>query len=444
MDDNTTQQGNGLRPLPSLDTQDKRRAFAIVTGIGLVILLIIVLLYVLFRKPSTPKLQNPAFPIAGNVNNQVPINNQGGENNGASPSNGGVAGPLQKLVELYKGPVAGYTLLDDGKTIRAFDREKGRLVEIDTTSGAATIVSDQPILQIHDATFLADQKIILRTLDTNETIKSTLYTIGPSGAAETPLSLQSPVALSDDILELAPSEDGSKVVFVIKDPLGADIDVLDVTTQSLTRATTLPIDEWLPMITDDGTIYLSAKASRFASTGTYKVVNKHLVMVVAGATGQTTSVAPNATAAFDSWIDATGFHSDLRGTTVDTQAENPNISFTTIAEKCAWTRDSLKFYCGVPLGIGNTAPDDWYLGVYRFSDALQSYDVQTGNEDYLVNPETQKVQIDMIDLLPSSFAVFFKNKPDEHLWMYRLTTADTSASQNAASSTGTTTPSAGE
>ncbi len=414
-------------------TPEKQKRILLLTGITVVALLIGILAYFLiFKKSPTTPPAGETFPVGGNVITQEqPTVIQGGETQPTTQAPGQEQG-VQKLVELYKGPVAGYTVLRDGRTIRLFDRTLGRLVEVSTTNYSSTTVSDQPILGIHDATFVGEDKLIVRGIDGNGNIKTTLYTIDQTGDSNAPLSLDNPIALADNVLELAASQDASKVVLVIKDPLGANIDVLDIATQTLKRKGTLPLSEWIPSITNDGTIYLSAKASRFAMSGTYKLSNKQLIMSIPAGIAQTTAIAPSGSIAFVSGSYGNIYSSQLRDPDILSNVEASDVPFVTIAEKCSWSSDENDLYCGVPNTRGTTYPDSWYLGENHFSDMLERYDLTKGENTVLLNPEAYKLKLDIVDITPSAYAVFMLNNQDKHLWMYRLFDTTTTSSTSSA------------
>lgn len=439
MDDITPQYNPA--PIVNTDVSARKKKIFLIVGIAVVLILIAVLIYVLIlRKPSTTTPGGETFPIGGNTQtSEQPISNIGSET-GTTGTAGVGTTELKKLVELYKGPVAGYTLLPDGRTLRLFDRTLGRLVEVNANSGIAVTVSDQPILGIHDATFLANDKLILRGVDDSGIIKSTLYTITETSSPVAPLLLSTPTTLADNILEIAQNPDGSKAVLLIKDPLGANIDQLDTASQTLSRKGTLPLTEWIPTITNSGTIYLSAKASRFAESGTYELRNKKLILSISAAVAQTANISPTGAIAYVSGSYGGVYSADVRDPNILSTVEGAAIPFITLGEKCAWTQDENALYCGVPNTRGTAFPDDWYLGVMHSSDTMHRFNFNTNADEFLFNPSAFNAVIDMVNVTPSTNAVFLKNRTDEHLWMYRLTNTNTdggSTVENPATTTPT-------
>jgi hypothetical protein len=422
---------------PTTGNEQRKKNIRNILLLVIAILLVLGGIYVVYgmlNKGKTSTSGGVAFPTGGNIiQTGVSEVGQPTTSGGTGAENQGVATP--KLRELYKGPLAGYTLLSDDYTILGFDRLKGRLVEINTNTGISNIVNDQPILQVHDALFLGDSGLILRSLDNRDVIKSRLYTITKQSGADFPLMLSEPIELSDDILELAASPDQKKVVIVIKDPLGANIDVLDVASQKLTRQATLPIAEWMPTIQNDGTVYLSAKASRFAKSGTYRVSNGTLILSIRGNTGQTTLLSPMGDVAYSAALYGDQFTAQLSVPDPSSLLDPTILSFATIAEKCAWAKTGDAIYCGAPDVVYPNTPDDWYKGITHSSDSLREFDLVAHKEIFLVNPVTYKATIDMVNLLPANNAIYFKNKTDEHLWSYQLDVNSTSSQSNTSTTT---------
>ncbi|HXK37779.1 MAG TPA: hypothetical protein VJ579_01810 [Candidatus Paceibacterota bacterium] len=432
MDDITPQ----LNQAPSEQDIRKKKIRNILL-LSILILLVLGGIYFLYIFLTKGKVapEGGTFPIGGNVIEQGASDIPKGE----SPTQGsgsGVGVEAPKLIEIYNGPLAGYTILPNGYTIRGFDRAKGRLVEININTGVAKVMSDQPILQVHDGIFLSDASLILRSLDNRDTIKTRLYTIVEQQGNEYPLTLNGPIALADNILEYAASPNKQKVVLVIKDPLGANIDVLDVATQKLVRQATLPLTEWIPAITNNGTVYLSAKASRYAKSGTYRIEKGGLVLSVKANTGQTTLLSPEGDVAYSAALFGDQFTAEIRESTPDSSRDPTILPFAAIAEKCAWTSDTTILYCGASDIVYQNTPDDWYKGITQSSDSLWLYNLPTHTEKFLVNPVNFKTSIDMVSLLPTQTAVYFKNRTNDHLWMYKLNgTAVQTSSETGAETT---------
>lgn len=99
------------------------------------------------------------------------------------------------------------------------------------------------------------------------------------------------------------------------------------------------------------------------------------------------------------------------------------LPVATLAEKCAWSSDSLSLYCGVPTAVTKNLPDSWYQGVDSFSDRLWKIDLSTRLATLITDPSTISgvhVDMDSLTLDSASDVVVFTNKADSSLWAYDL------------------------
>jgi len=99
------------------------------------------------------------------------------------------------------------------------------------------------------------------------------------------------------------------------------------------------------------------------------------------------------------------------------------LPIATLAEKCAWSADSVSIYCGVPTAVTKNLPDSWYQGVDSFSDRLWKVDLTTRLATLITDPTTVTgVRIDMVALTldTAGDVVVFTNKADNSLWAYDL------------------------
>lgn len=327
----------------------------------------------------------------------------------------------QKLVELYKGPVGGYTILSDGSAIRLFDRAKGLIIDINLKTGEQKTVTDQPILKVHDVTFIGDTSIITRSLEDN-TIKSNLYSFTQNNDTGILITSEQPTTLSDNILELAKSLNNKYVALVIKDINGSNIDLLDTETRNLKRQISLPISEWLPSVTNSGEVFISAKASKYANSGTYKIVDGILNTIVPSKTAQTSILSPDGLRIVSIAIYDNLLSSELtsKKDTGQYTGSDSGVDLHTIAEKCTWNSLNTMIFCGVPKTISKNIPDDWYLGQAHYNDTIYKYDVFSDQQELIVNPDLNKMKIDVVSPEVRENNLFFKDKLNEHLFAYRL------------------------
>lgn len=410
MDDYTQQPNNWFAKNKNLIIK-----IAIIVLAAFVIISSLLIGYKYMTKSKTPGQDNGSlFPTVTDIVNLVTGKDETSTSTPITSSDG-------KLVEIYKGPIGGYIFLNDGETVRLFDRAKGLIVDVNIKTNEQKIVTDQPLLHVHDVVFINDLTIITRSLEDN-TIKSNLYTFSLNTDTGILSQIETPTTLSDNILELAKSKNGKYVVLVVKDITGSNIDVLNTQTNDLKRKISLPISEWLPFVTDNGEVILSSKASKYADSGSYKIVNGTLSQVVFARRAQTSSISNNAKrvlsfSIYDNNIGQELVEKDTDGNYIDS---DNNAGISTLAEKCAWNKFDTIIICGNPNTISKDIPDDWYLGKESYSDSIYQYNIITQKTDELTNFMANGIDVDIINPEVRDNLFIFENKKDEHLFIYKL------------------------
>lgn len=100
------------------------------------------------------------------------------------------------------------------------------------------------------------------------------------------------------------------------------------------------------------------------------------------------------------------------------------VSPSTLPEKCTWTNDSKKIYCGASVkSVQILYPDDWYKGKATFDDAIWVIDLTdfTGNIVYdIFSKSNKRIDITNINLNSKNDYLMFVNKKDGTLWGYDL------------------------
>ncbi len=397
------------------NTDNKTRIIKLSVIILAIIIIILGIIFFIRYKKSNSSNNGSLFPNTGSIIDIIT------GNDGTKDDKSSLEQKSKKYAELYSGPVAGYIKLSDKNYIRLFDRNKGLIIDVNIETGEQKTVSDQPILQVHDVTFISDFSMIARSFE-NNTIKSNIYNFSQNQETGMLTQLGKPTVLADNILELSISKNGSYVVFVTKSQTGSVIETLDTKTEELTKVIDLPISEWIPTITDDGEVFISAKASKFANSGTYKVNNESLDVVIPAQKAQTSIISPNGKLA----LTIPMFDKDINPNIVklskeiESNIEEKTTDLRTIADKCTWNSLSTIIICSLPKEFGNDTPDDWYLGKQSYDDNIWQYDTVLGKNTYIFNPAALKGVVDAISLNIEGDKLFFKDKKSEYLYSYTL------------------------
>lgn len=396
---------------------ENRKKIILIAGIVICVLLIIAVVFFIRRYSTKPTQEGINVPAGENVNGNIITLPGGTATEEGTPT--GETTPKEQFIELYKGPVAGYTALSDGHTILLFDRAKGLLFTVNTNTGTVDYVNNQPILRVHDATFLGEEAVVLRSLDNFGKIKSRLYQIKSGTNNETRYQLSEPIDLPNNVLELGVSPDHKKILLVVKTSTGADIDLYDNENQNLSTVIALPISEWIPYITNYGDKFLVAKASTYAKSGAYKITGDKLTMVAQADTEQTTLPSPDGKLLLNETLNKQGL-AIMNPSDIEAIPESSlPIKFYTIADKCVWDISQPIIFCGVPTNNISTL-DDWYLGKTNSRDMIVKQRRGEENPIILANGTPTPEGIDSVKLAVTASDLFMLNKTDEHLWKIKL------------------------
>ncbi len=103
---------------------------------------------------------------------------------------------------------------------------------------------------------------------------------------------------------------------------------------------------------------------------------------------------------------------------------NTYLSQATIVDKCTWSTDSKKIYCGIPQRLVQAPyPDAWYMNDIEFSDNIWSIDAATGDFSLVVALQDQVLApIDVYKIIVSNTGryLLFQDKNTLNLWKYDL------------------------
>lgn len=108
--------------------------------------------------------------------------------------------------------------------------------------------------------------------------------------------------------------------------------------------------------------------------------------------------------------------------------ENSNwlLPAETLPEKCVWGNKYTKvIYCAVPKVVSkdHIYPDDWYLGLTHFDDAIWRMNLDTGENKLIVDPIKQiPFSLDIVNmkLSKNDDYLIFEDKNTLSLWGMKL------------------------
>ena len=219
----------------------------------------------------------------------------------------------------------------------------------------------------------------------------------------------------DDILQVALTD---KALYYLthNDISGVSIKRLPYTklNASKVKPTTLwssPLSNWL-LQTTPNSVYITQKASNNIPGYSYLISNKGYELTLArDLPGLITNLSPDTETLLYSTTGEGGTELYIKNMTT---RETTQLYTPTLANKCAWSSDSLYIYCAIPYNLkySKNLPDSWYKGKTHFSDSL--WRINTNNGEAL---ELKKFTgLDITDLHILGEAILFKNKRDQSIW----------------------------
>lgn len=420
-----------MEPTQNDNSNNKRIRFMLIALSAVAIIAIIVIVVVLFVK----NLRTPTSPTGIDIpagENAPIIPGGSGSNTGGSSGidAGGLIPEKQILVKLWDRGVSGYSISGTGAeaVIRLFDRTQGLFAEVNPKTGEKRVIADKVLMGMHDAYFLAGDRVLVRALDEQNTIHTFMYRFVVSNG-EKPYVLGDPIALADNILEIGVSPDGARAAFVIDNGDDASINLFDAALERVSEVAKVPLTEWLPSVTNDGRVILAAKTSADYSSGAYLVEGGKLRMLVPGNIAQTVLLDGSGETAFVSARSGGGFAGGFRPVG-SVAREQTDVPFATLAEKCAF--GATRIFCGVPVSLPSSRfPDLWYQGLITTQDALYSYDANTISRTLIASPwQELKINLDMMDMKTDDVMVYFIDKSSGALYRALLASSEGDVSSN--------------
>lgn len=307
-------------------------------------------------------------------------------------------------------------------TIRYVSKENGHIYETYSNTLKEVRVSNTTIPKIGEAHFTGPLTVIYRYLGDSDEIKTFSAEIidNPNGTEGKKLQ---GIFLEDDILDLGVNIAGD-ILYARKTDTGSEFIKTNYLGEEKTRVFSSPLSEYRIDFEGKGKDVLLSiipSSEAFGQVSRLNTENASLRTVFSGQKALSGLANSNMTKiAITSKV--AGRHvlkiiDSETGDVFDTGLE-------TFTDKCTWSLDNTKLYCGVPENqISESAPDTWYQGIDSYTDSLWVINARTRSFEVLVSPlELIDERIDMTDVNLSTDEQFihFINKKDLTLWSYKL------------------------
>lgn len=174
--------------------------------------------------------------------------------------------------------------------------------------------------------------------------------------------------LPQNILQLSIVGDTGSVFAITGEDEGTRGILYNETLSKPVRIFTSSFSEWMPDTPSQNAATLTTYASGEVPGYLYKVDLKtgDMVKQYEGTNGLTTKTSPDGKYTIISSAEGKGLQTTLSN--LET-GDKYDLGYQTLAEKCAWAKDSTWFICSAPRNIDpGTYPDAWYQGKAVFAD----------------------------------------------------------------------------
>jgi hypothetical protein len=304
-------------------------------------------------------------------------------------------------------------------TVRYAEAGTGYIYDANAKGANTTKASGTVIARTAQAYFGDNgATVILRYIKTdNRTIATYLGRIVPGVGALFAGDLKGDF-LADNIADLVMSPDGKSFLYLspVTDGSVGTTMKTDGTGKKQTFAS--PFSEWLLDWSAAGTT-VTTKASGVARGYAYIAsANGAFSKIVGDVSGLTTKMSPDGKNVLYSVSSGTGLVLRIKHLK---DGSDVSTGLSTLAEKCAWTADSLTIYCGASSALdAGVYPDAWYQGTAHFNDSIWKIAAASGMTTLLSDGEGYYLDMTHLALDSKNGFLFFINKTDGSLWSFNI------------------------
>jgi hypothetical protein len=355
-----------------------------------------------------------------------------------------------RLVELWKEPVSGFdfvykdievlatstnnsstTIIENVKNkkilknqefIYLWDRKTGHIYENLASTTEINKIANYTLPEVEEAYFIDNSSLITRKLESdNDTITTNYLKLTKEFSTSTVYITDiKNIAIDSDNISYSKIE--KKIFYFINKTGKGILSTIDGNTRKNIINTTL--SEWLSQYVNKNTIALTTKPSAYfkgylfllntdgSSKNTYIIGEKY---------GFNTLTSPDGKKVIYNEI----INNTLETFIYDIKSKSSTyLSQATIVDKCVWSNDSKKIFCGIPQTLYQAPyPDDWYKNQTSFSDNMWSIDPETGEFTLTIALQDQiskPIDVYHISISNDNRYMIFQDKNTLSLWKYDL------------------------
>ena len=345
----------------------------------------------------------------------------GGSRGGTAPSgvpqpagadDGRGLGEARNLIQVVAKDILAPALSSDGGSLRYIARENGHVFSSDLDGASEQKLVNVTVLETFDAIWTPKRERAAMFYHESGAVKKFLNGV----ASGTPSRI-----MPQETTSLDWSPDGLSLAYLLRRASDTALVIANADSQKPATVFSTPIPDFTIRWVSKNTILLISRPSGLAPSIVmrFDVTSRKATLIRSGAEGIVLAPIPDGSGFLFSQSSNGGRAETLSLYALKDGAASP-INLVTIAEKCAFSKDSKKLYCGVPEGgLPSPMPDEWYKGAVSFSDRIVEIDLAT-NQMKTVMENAEAIDVVSPFAAPDGQYLFFQNKKDGTLWRLTL------------------------
>lgn len=391
-----------------------RTIILIASALGLLLLTAGVIVYLTLRTPAPtppPPAPPPAeLPIIGDQSPPAP---PGTGTQVPSPTPPAILpGAERPLIQIIDKDIVGPALGRDKQSLVYALRENGHLMQTDLEGKNETAVTNLTVPEVFEVAWSPVKTRAVLVYHEAGVVKKFLQQTATTSPSR---------FLPQVLTSLAWSPDGRQMAYLLPQGGKAALVIADQNGKNTRTVYQTPIPDFTVAWPSASAILLTSRPSGLAPSLVlrFDLKTRRTTTVLSNLAGVVLLPAPDGSGFVYSTSGRGGRPEPLRLYAFK-GAKTTVLPVTTIAEKCAFSPDSKRLYCGVPKAMARAVmPDEWYRGAMSFVDAIVKIDLASGRAEAL-GRDIPALDVVSPFLSPDEKFLFFQDKRTGTVWRVQL------------------------
>lgn len=385
------------------------------TIIGTILLILVLGAGWFFLRGSTAPGQRSFFDNLPLIGGRAPIATPAPPPAGLGEEAGGgkTTPEVRRLIQIVAKDIFAPTLAPGGETLFYVARENGHIMASDLDGANERSVINLTVLEAFDASWAPKKNRIAMFYHESGVVKKFLNGVATGTTSR---------FLPAETQALDWSPDGLSLAYLLRRDQDTALLIADAGNQNPRVLYTTPIPDFTLRWLAKNTILLVSRPSGLAPSivMSVDVKTRSAELLISGIPGVIVLPAPDGSGFLFSQSTSDGRASSLALYTFRDRRTVP-LNLVTLAEKCVFSPDSKKLFCGLPRGeLVAPMPDEWYRGATSFSDTLVEIDLATRESRPLTEAAGLNADVVWPFVSPGGTYLFFQNRKDGTLWRLQL------------------------